>query len=789
MAGFFFWKPGSELQRSFPGLCRSLLHDILEARPTLIRMVLPDVWAQATRRRVHAQSPLTITHSEIRNALEILLCNEQVYEQHRFCLFIDGLDEYEGAAGHDYRAMVDTITSWARNSQGGLKLCVSSREYNVFMNAFCENRRFRIHQLTLPDIRSYVQDRLGHLPDIETQRKLVRGIAEKADGIFFWATLVVKSMRDGIEDGTSDEDLVDLLDSLPKEIEGLFDYILTNLDDKKRERTHQTVAMLRTYKSPQRGDAYYPPLTLLAYSFMDNYIKDPRFSVRECFSVEASPATEEKREQLATKHLRANCRGLIEVRRFKLGDMRRHVSVIDYTHRSVPEYFEETRRGRNAGLFTSFQPFDAGDAVSSLLLAHYRFGGSMCWKSVDFAGLAKYRLAEIATPDQEPFEFLELLDSLADLAGYSIPIKPQKIHIRASGPGRHASLLGCLYSFHDVKDALIDDRASDSFGDSNGHGGDGKNNNNSTEKVEVHRSIYVAISNGFDDYSIWKLKHDRSLVDTSIKRAILSEAATHRTQTQPLWDALFASGAFHTRETCGFVMDIPIEVSSGLFNVNPAVRWDTTRCAWFSAWRQFLVRETRQLLMLVPLNDTKDQQKEHSKYLGGIVEQFLRHGASDEEFVVTLGTCIQPAAHESGRSLRIVKLTYQFGKDSELCLSRVEGEMLSVNDEKIFEWFRSAGHASVQPGEDISITLRDIIQATRPPNQETLLSLLDGSPFTANEMLAPGAALVGENTETAEPPMLPPSLLPTGNTTTTETRWKWGQLDRNHVLAFVSGTC
>lgn len=49
LAGFFFWRAGSEEQKSLDGLIRSLLHDTLEQCPDLIPEVFQEEWERAVQ--------------------------------------------------------------------------------------------------------------------------------------------------------------------------------------------------------------------------------------------------------------------------------------------------------------------------------------------------------------------------------------------------------------------------------------------------------------------------------------------------------------------------------------------------------------------------------------------------------------------------------------------------------------------------------------------------------------------------------------------------------------------
>lgn len=75
---------------------------------------------------------LHLQNSEIREAFLRLIKYRNLYERHCFCFFIDGLDGCEVTRQEDYKAMVDLLVGWTEAAPDDLKICVSSREYNVF---------------------------------------------------------------------------------------------------------------------------------------------------------------------------------------------------------------------------------------------------------------------------------------------------------------------------------------------------------------------------------------------------------------------------------------------------------------------------------------------------------------------------------------------------------------------------------------------------------------------------------------------------------------------------------
>jgi hypothetical protein len=88
-ASFFFWKPGTTMQKSLTGLIRSLLHDVLKECPDLIQQVLLDYWVQIKATPWQVQSKLPLTDKDIREAFSRLISDPTLYANHCFCFFID----------------------------------------------------------------------------------------------------------------------------------------------------------------------------------------------------------------------------------------------------------------------------------------------------------------------------------------------------------------------------------------------------------------------------------------------------------------------------------------------------------------------------------------------------------------------------------------------------------------------------------------------------------------------------------------------------------------------------
>lgn len=141
------------------------------------------------------------------------------------CLFLDGLDEMEGQFDSAIRVVRHLI------SHVNVKVCLSSRPLLIFEEAFSNAPGLRLQDLTFSSIQKYADDRLSSLSqtrllqnnhDGDGIRDLVNKIVERADGVFLWAVIAVRDVRDGLQGFADLDEVAQAINSLPPELDGLF---------------------------------------------------------------------------------------------------------------------------------------------------------------------------------------------------------------------------------------------------------------------------------------------------------------------------------------------------------------------------------------------------------------------------------------------------------------------------------------------------------------------------------------------------------------------------------------
>lgn len=264
IAGHFFWNSGSSIQMSIEGLIRTLLYEIGTQLPNLLSILFPDRWAE-----LESEPDLKLivlqpwTTFECLQAFRRILA--QPFHRFRFFLFVDGLDECSG--GHE--ELTALLKEMASSSH--VKMCLASRPWNVFQDAFDSSPSLMLQHLTFRDIHSYVHNSFhkhrGFLElekgDYKSAAQLCDDITEKASGVFLWVRLVVQSLLRGISDGDRVGDLMRRLKDLPADLEMLFQKILDSVDPAYKVNSSQLFQIHRT-ASDHAFD-----LSLLHFSYAD----------------------------------------------------------------------------------------------------------------------------------------------------------------------------------------------------------------------------------------------------------------------------------------------------------------------------------------------------------------------------------------------------------------------------------------------------------------------------------------------------------------------------------------
>lgn len=427
---FYFWNIGSDYEKSLQGLYTSLLYQIFSQCPEFISKVWPAQWATANSAPWLVSKVVEVSEKDIIQAFSRVIDSHDVLENHCFAFFIDGLDEFQSTVQDDHRDLVKLLCRWAASPSGNIKICVSSREYPVFMDGFSPNLRIRFHELTRCDMDIYIRDKLAHANTEDSFEGLVSSIMSKADGVFLWVALVVKSLREGLEDGLSCSDLAQEVDILPDQLESLYKHILMSLGKTKRRKAYQTFSMVMELK--RHGSGHYR-MSLLAYSFLEDYEAEENFFMNKSNAFPKNKLTGhqgEKRAENSRRRLAGWCKGLVEPyerpgaswdRGPRNGgpciDAWKDWSMeLDFAHRSISDFLKSDEVQRDMQL--NLRHFDHVDAVLNLVVSDLLYENGMSIYNTSRSGFTSAVILRILDHHnllQEPYTYLERIREL--LAG------------------------------------------------------------------------------------------------------------------------------------------------------------------------------------------------------------------------------------------------------------------------------------------------------------------------------------------------------------------------------------
>jgi hypothetical protein len=208
--------------------------------------------------------PLGLT--ELQMAFERLVHEMETHL--KVCIFIDGLDEYDGDH-YDICQFLLRVTS-----QSHIKDLISSRQYNIFQDSFGNLPRLRLQDLTFRDIQAYVADKLYanehnnwlKLADKSFAEGLVEEIAQKAEGVFLWVMLVVRSLLNGLMNRDGVVILQERLYSMPSDLEEFYDFMLSSMEPRYRQQGSRLQQLVARSVEIQNDD----PLSLLQLAYAED---------------------------------------------------------------------------------------------------------------------------------------------------------------------------------------------------------------------------------------------------------------------------------------------------------------------------------------------------------------------------------------------------------------------------------------------------------------------------------------------------------------------------------------
>ena len=282
----------------------------------------------------------------------------------RICLFVDGLDEFNGK-DHQRIEIVDLLKDLS--ILPNIKICVSSRPWELFKDGFVDSPKLRLEDLTRNDIKSYVDTHLKVNKRFEALQQtnnelcslLVSDIVGKAQGVWLWVILVVRSLLQGLRNKDTVSDLLDRLRVIPEDLEKFFLQMFYNIEEFYRPKALKSFKIALKHKGK---------LSLMTMSFLDEE------SVEFAANSPRKPLSKHEirhRLDLTDSRLNTRCLGLLEC--FSSNDdlplfLAKNVTFL---HRSARDFLLDIETQKLIGM-GSLNSFDVDHFMCKSLLAQMK---------------------------------------------------------------------------------------------------------------------------------------------------------------------------------------------------------------------------------------------------------------------------------------------------------------------------------------------------------------------------------------------------------------------------------
>lgn len=269
IVGLFFSDRGGQLARSWIGMLRSMLYQLVSQVPDLLPTILnfcppPRGAFNLPRSKLEPIKASEFVWTIEKLEVALLACKYHQEVTFRTCFFIDALDEHEG----DYKKMGNFLRTLANSDHNSpealIKVCVSSRPLNELADLFDDCPGFRVQDWTVRDINRVISERfkshsririlLKDKAHIHAINLLIKKINKRADGVFLWVRLVIDDLSRGITNGESIQAFESHLSELPDNLNDFYRHMLSKID---RRYSRQTFIMLEAVLRARR------PLTVI----------------------------------------------------------------------------------------------------------------------------------------------------------------------------------------------------------------------------------------------------------------------------------------------------------------------------------------------------------------------------------------------------------------------------------------------------------------------------------------------------------------------------------------------
>ena len=247
VAKFFYSHRDGELERNHKSMLRCLLYEILKNDESLF------MHFQQEYRNLRDPEVDTIPKAWGYERLKAVLrdCLQHPLKR-SFFLIIDAMDESDHCDRADIVNFLREVSTPARPTAGGcvVKVFLASRPINEIHHvSIPADQRIRLQEKNREDIERYTHCLLKK-PIFSSCRddikeKIRDYIVKHADGVFLWVRVVGNELEKHCSEGLAPRKMLEFLESLPRELEGYYEYILQGLNGGDEDSTRDGTRILQ----------------------------------------------------------------------------------------------------------------------------------------------------------------------------------------------------------------------------------------------------------------------------------------------------------------------------------------------------------------------------------------------------------------------------------------------------------------------------------------------------------------------------------------------------------------
>ncbi|MCJ1431234.1 hypothetical protein MMC27_000585 [Xylographa pallens] len=316
IAKYFFNARGTLLEKSYTGLVRSMVHQILtQSRPLLTELLV------VYRKKKDIQGHKVNWHVE---ELRSFLLSALQSQTQSISLFIDALDECADHERQDVVSFLEQLTNFGRSTQLSIGILFSSRQFpDIYIE---ECNEIEPEKWNRADISEYVHQKLLKIAAKQGVSELQQEIVGKSQGVFLWVVLVVDILIKNRHETITEKRKK--LQQVPSELDQLFTSILKEFDAEELQKTAKIVQWVLFAERPLSPEELF---TAIAFDTEHPYT-----------SFEAWRTSGEfwEDENQLEAWIRTRSRGLAEVKRYQPEDFDQG----DYQERSIVQFIHESVR-------------------------------------------------------------------------------------------------------------------------------------------------------------------------------------------------------------------------------------------------------------------------------------------------------------------------------------------------------------------------------------------------------------------------------------------------------------